>query len=266
MQQAGIDAWHSGEPYERYVGRWSRRLAPVFLGWLQPDEERDWGDVGCGTGALGAAILDEFNPRSLVGIDASPAFLEQARRRLTDARVRLQPGEATSLPWTSRTLHVTVSGLVLNFVARPTAMVEEMVRVTQPGGIVGVYVWDYGAGMQMIRSFWDAAAAVDPASRSLDEAVRFPDCRPDALARLFAAAGLQHVEATGLEIPTVFPNFDDFWDPFLAGTGPAPAYLASVSDATRAAIRACLASRLVAREDGQIHLSARAWAAKGTVA
>jgi SAM-dependent methyltransferase len=265
MQLAERDAWRSGEPYERYVGRWSRRIAPVFLRWLQPGEEKDWGDVGCGTGALGAAILAEFNPRSLAGIDASPAFLEQARRYLTDPRVRLQPGDATDLPWAARTLHVTVSGLVLNFVARPNAMIEEMVRVTQPGGTVGVYVWDYAAGMQMIRSFWDAAAEVDPASRSLDEAVRFPGCRPDVLAELFATAGLQQVEATSLEIPTVFRNFDDYWDPFLAGTGPAPAYLASLSDITRAAIRACLESRLTAGEDGVIRLSARAWAAKGTV-
>lgn len=265
MQEAEIDAWRSGEPYERYVGRWSRRIAPVFLAWLQARQEQDWGDVGCGTGALAAAILADFDPRSLVGIDASPAFLEQARRRLDDPRVRLQQADATSLPWASRALQVTVSGLVLNFVGKPEAMVAEMARATQPGGIVGIYVWDYAAGMQMIRRFWDAAATVDPASRSLDEAARFPNCRPDALAELLRTAGLRSVEVTGLEIETVFQDFDDYWEPLLGGTGPAPAYLASLSDGSRAAIRGCLESRLTPVDDRAIHLVARAWAAKGTV-
>ncbi|MGB2816067.1 MAG: class I SAM-dependent methyltransferase, partial [Burkholderiaceae bacterium] len=266
VMQAQIDAWRSGAPYERYVGRWSRRIAPVFLAWLEARKEQDWGDVGCGTGALAAAILADLDPRSLVGIDASPAFLEQARRRLNDPRVSLQRGDATGLPWASRALHATVSGLVLNFVGKPEAMVAEMVRVTRPGGIVGIYVWDYAAGMQMIRSFWDAAAAVDPASRSLDEGARFPNCRPDALAQLLQAAGLCHVEFAGIEVETVFQDIDDYWEPFLGGTGPAPAYLASVSDSTRAAIRSCLESRLTPGDDGAIHLVARAWAAKGSVA
>jgi SAM-dependent methyltransferase len=264
--QAEIDAWRSGAPYERYVGRWSRRIAPAFLAWLGVREQLDWGDVGCGTGALAAAILADLDPRSLVGIDASPAFLEQARRRLNDPRVRLQQGDATALPWASRTLDATVSGLVLNFVGKPEAMVAEMGRVTRPGGIVGLYVWDYAAGMQMIRSFWDAAAAVDPASRSLDEGARFPHCRPDALAELLRAAGLCDVDVTALEVETVFQNIDDYWEPFLGGTGPAPAYLASVSDATRTAIRACLESRLSPGDDGAIHLVARAWAARGSIA
>lgn len=265
MHQAEIDAWRSGEPYERYVGRWSRRIAPAFLEWLQARERQDWGDVGCGTGALAAAILADLDPRSLVGIDASPAFLEQARQRLNDPRVHLQQGDATGLPWASRALHVTVSGLVLNFVSEPEAMIGEMARVTKRGGTVGIYVWDYAAGMQMIRAFWDAAAAVDSAIRALDEGARFPNCRPDALAALLQAAGLCQVEVTGIVVETVFRNFDDYWEPFLGGTGPAPAYLASVSDDTRAAIRGCLESRLTPADDGAIHLVARAWAAKGTV-
>jgi SAM-dependent methyltransferase len=258
-----MDAWLAGEPYERYVGRWSRRMAPVFLHWLQASEKQDWGDVGCGTGALSDAILADLDPRSLVGIDPSPAFLQQARRRLDDPRVHLQQGDGTVLPWATHTLHATVSGLVLNFVGKPEAMVEEMARVTKSGGIVGVYVWDYAAGMQMIRWFWDAAAAVDPASRPLDEAARFPRCRPAALAELFQMAGLRQVEVTGLEIETVFSSFDDYWEPFLGGTGPAPAYLASVDDAKRAAIRRALESRLSVGQESSISLVARAWAAKG---
>jgi SAM-dependent methyltransferase len=238
-------------------------MAPVFLHWLQASEKQDWGDVGCGTGALSDAILADLDPRSLVGIDPSPAFLQQARRRLDDPRVHLQQGDGTVLPWATHTLHATVSGLVLNFVGKPEAMVEEMARVTKSGGIVGVYVWDYAAGMQMIRWFWDAAAAVDPASRPLDEAARFPRCRPAALAELFQMAGLRQVEVTGLEIETVFSSFDDYWEPFLGGTGPAPAYLASVDDAKRAAIRRALESRLSVGQDSSISLVARAWAAKG---
>lgn len=260
------DAWDSGEAYERYVGRWSRRVAPPFLEWLRPPQQSAWADVGCGTGALTSAILAGCDPAAVCGIDSSAQFVEQARRRVEDGRARFEVADATRLPWSDSAFDLAVSGLVLNFVRDQEAMVREMARVTASGGTVALYVWDYADGMQMMRAFWDAAAEVHPQGVEFDEARRFPICRPDALGALFAKAGLAQVETAPIEIATVFNGFDDYWTPFLSKTGPAPAYLATLPDRLREQIRDRLASRLRADADGRIALTARAWAVRGIVA
>jgi hypothetical protein len=150
-----------------------------------------------------------------------------------------------------------VSGLVLNFVPDPAAAVAEIRRATR--GTFGAYVWDYGAGgIGLLRAFWDAAVALDPAAAALDEAVRFPLCGEGALGAAFG------VEARGITVPTVFRDFDDYWTPFLGGQGPAPAYLASLPEDRRVALRESLRERLPVAADGTIALTARAWAVRGT--
>ena len=259
------DTWESGDPYEQYIGRWSRRVAPPFLAWLAVPAGRRWLDVGCGTGALSAAILDRCAPASLTAIEPSEAFLETARRHLAPRAVLHRAG-ATRIPLGAASVDVVVSGLVLNFVPDQPAAVAEMARVTGRGGTIAAYVWDYAAGMELIRFFWDAAVALDPAASGMDEGPRFPLCHPDALAQLFAAGGLQRVEVTAIEIPTPFASFDDYWRPFLGGQGPAPAYAMALDEAARARLHDRLRERLPARPDGSIRLTARAWAARGTVA
>jgi SAM-dependent methyltransferase len=260
------DAWDSGEAYERYVGRWSRRVAARFLDALGVPALAAWADVGCGTGALTAAILADAHPLSVAGVDASETFVGQARRRIVDPRACFDVGDATRLPWPGATFDAAVSGLVLNFVPEPAAMVGEMRRVTKPGGTVALYVWDYADGMQMLRAFWDAAVAVDPGARALDEAARFPVCRADALRALFEQAGLAQVQTPAIDVDTAFADFDDYWTPFLAKTGPAPAYLASLDEATRGRIRERLHAALPRGDGGAIALRARAWSVRGTVA
>jgi trans-aconitate methyltransferase len=266
VSDAARDAWDSGQPYEQYVGRWSRKIATAFLRWIEPVPRLAWADVGCGTGALTSAILEECQPASVAGIDSSAAFVAQARQRLADPRVRLEVADVTRLPWASGLFDVAVSGLVLTFVPDQELMLREMARATRPGGTVAVYVWDYAEGMQMIRYFWDAAAAVDSSSGALDEAVRFPVSRPEPLRALFAKAGLEAVAVHGIEVSTVFENFDDFWKPFLGKTGPAPAYVASLNDTDRERLRRNLEARLVRSGGGRIELKARAWATRGVVA
>jgi SAM-dependent methyltransferase len=222
--------------------------------------------VGCGTGALSETILAECEPASIEGVDASEGFVAQARQRVRDPRVRFLTGDAIRLPWDPAMFDVTVSGLVLNFVASHEAMAREMARVTKPGGRVAAYVWDYAGGMQMVRHFWDAAIAVNPADAKLDQADRFPICQPGPLAALFARAGLRPVAARPIEIPTVFRDFDDYWSPFLGGQGPAPGYCASLSEPDLAALREELRAGLPAEPDGSIRLTARAWAVRGSVA
>jgi SAM-dependent methyltransferase len=259
------DTWESGDPYEQYVGRWSRRVAPAFLAWLAVPARRRWLDVGCGTGALSAAILDHCAPASLTAIEPSEGFLETARRHLAPRAVLHRAG-AAQIPLDAASVDVVVSGLVLNFVPDQPAAMAEMARVTGRGGTIAAYVWDYAAGMELMRLFWDAAVALDPAAARMDEGPRFPLCRPDALARLFGAAGLQRVEVTAIDVPTPFASFEDYWRPFLGGQGPAPAYAMALDEAGRTRLRDRLRERLAAEADGSIRLTARAWAVRGTVA
>jgi hypothetical protein len=130
---------------------------------------------------------------------------------------------------------------------------------------VAAYVWDYAEKMELMRYFWDAAVALDPAARPLDEGVRFPLCRPQALAALFNEAGLSRVEVCAIDVPTPFRDFDDYWTPFLSGQAPAPGYCMSLDETKRRALRERIHSRLPLRADGSIHLVARAWAVKGIV-
>ena len=138
-----------------------------------------------------------------------------------------------------------------------------MTRVTRAGGRVAAYVWDYAGRMELMRRFWEAAAALDPAAASLDEGRRFPVCRPEPLARLFGDAGLAEVEVRPIEVPTRFRDFDDYWAPFLGGQGPAPGYAMALDEPRRAMLREELRARLPAASDGSIPLVARAWAARG---
>lgn len=255
--------WSHGEAYEAYVGRWSRQVAVRFLTRLRAPEQWRWVDAGCGTGALTQTILEVTEPAEVVGVDPSEGFLAAARERITDPRVRFEQGDAQHLPLKDRAFDAVVSGLALNFVTDPARAAAEFARVTRPDGVVASYVWDYAEGMQFMRLFWDAAAEVDPAGAAHDEGSRFPLCRPEPLAALWRDAGLTDVTVDDIEIPTVFTDFDDYWTPFTAKTGAAPAYLAALPDEQQTQIRELLRERLHTGSDGAIRLTARAWAVHG---
>ena len=188
--QPGKDRWTGGDDYEAYVGRWSRGIAVEFVDWLGAAAGLSWLDLGCGTGALSTAILERAAPASVVGIDPSPSFIDHARAATPDRHAVFLTGDALALPLAAGSADVVVSGLVLNFIPDTATALRECVRVARPGATVAAYVWDYAEGMEPIRAFWDAAIALDPAAGDLDEAVRFPLCRPDALREAFGAAGL----------------------------------------------------------------------------
>lgn len=258
------DSWERGNPYEQYVGRWSRRVAPLFLSWLGIPAGRKWLDVGCGTGALSAAIVDLCSPASVTGVEPSEGFLKTAREHLGD-RVTFYQGTATQIPLNARSVDVVVSGLALNFVPDHQSALAEMSRVTVQGGTIAAYVWDYAGKMQLMRYFWDAAVELDPQAASLDEGPRFPLCHPEALGQLFTDAGLAGVEVMHFDIPTPFKNFDDYWQPFLGGQGPAPAYAMSLDEAGRSRLGNRLRERIPTEADGSISLRARALAVRAIV-
>jgi SAM-dependent methyltransferase len=252
--------WASGDAYEPYVGRWSRAVAAEFLAWLGMGPGGRWLDVGCGTGALSSAILMCCQPAEVIGVDPSEGYVAWSAAHVDDRRARFEVADATHLP--DGPFDAVVSGLVLNFVPDPAAAVEAM-RETAASGIVAAYVWDYADRMQLMRYFWDAAVALDPVAAELDEGVRFPICRPERLEALWHEAGLTEVSSRAIDVPTTFPDFDDYWSPFLGGQAPAPGYAMSLDEGRRTALRERIRSILPIAEDGSINLMARAWAVRG---
>ncbi len=249
--------WAGGEPYEAYVGRWSRLIAREFVPWLDLAPGARVLDVGCGTGALTEVL--SASGADPTGVDPSHGFLEIAHDRLPGIRFGL--ADAQHLPQEDDSFDAWVAGLVYNFVPDRAVALREARRVVRSGGVVAAYVWDYADGMQLMRRFWDAAAEVDPAVP--DEGERYAFCTPGDLAAEFGAAGLTSVATTAFVVPTVFPDFDAYWAPFLGGTGVAPVYLASLDEERAQRIRSLLDSQLPRRADGSIALTARAWAIKG---
>ena len=263
MVQAPADVWASAAAYEPYVGRWSRLVAREILTWLGVPPRATWLDVGCGTGALAETVVAMASAGRVLAVDASAAYVAYARASIADPRASFAVADARALPCATGCVDAVASGLVLNFVPGPELAVAEMTRVARPGGAVAAYVWDYAEGMQMMRLFWDAAVAEDPAAGALDEGRRFPLCHPDALTALWRRAGLREVACRPLQVPTSFASFDEYWAPFLGGQGPAPSYVTSLTDEGRSRLRERVRTLLPTAPDGTIALTARAWAVRG---
>jgi SAM-dependent methyltransferase len=265
MDEKAKENWGTAAPYESYVGRWSRKVASEFLCWISVPAGATWADIGCGTGVLADCILAQCEPKSIAGVDKAEGFISAARQNIKDPRVTLDTADATALPWQNDSFDVTVAGLLLNFVPGYKAVTSEMTRVTNPGGKVAAYVWDYSGGMEMMRHFWDVVVELNPNDSALDQGERFPLCQPDPLAALFRESGLTLVSVRPIDVPTVFRDFNDYWMPFLGKQGAAPTYLASLDKEMRDRIRGALRARLTPNADGSITLTARAWAVQGTV-
>lgn len=265
IQSGAESQWARGADYDPYIGRWSRLVAREFLSWLGLPVGLSWIDVGTGTGSLCRTVLETVAPRRIVGVDASTDYVQYARERISSANAFFDVCDARDLPFEDSSFDAAISGLVLNFVPEPDLAVREMTRVVRKGGTLGAYVWDYAGEMQLIRHFWEAAAELDPAASELDEGARFEISRPDHFGRLFRSSGsLRIVQVRAIDVPTVFRDFDDYWEPFLGGQGPAPHYLTSLTEERRVALRDLLRLRLPNAPDGSISLKARAWAVRAT--
>lgn len=245
------------------MGRWSRLVASRFVAWLDPPPGAAWLEIGCGTGALTATILERAAPASLIACDPSDAFVAHARRTFTDARVSFVTAGAEAPPARDGGFDSIVSGLVLNFVPDPAQAVRAMRARLRAHGVVAAYVWDYAGRMDFLRIFWEEAVAADPRAAVVDERHRFPLCTRDGMERTFADAGARGIRVDALDVRTAFSSFDDYWRPFTAGVGPAPAYVVSLDDEARTRLHDRLEARL-ARGGGAIELLARAWAARGS--
>lgn len=253
------------DAYERFMGRWSRLLAPSLIEFAQVRDGETLLDVGSGTGALAFAIRDATRTARVTGIDPSAAYVDRAKAEDDDPRLRFEVGDGQALRFGAARFDRTLSLLVMNFIPDRERALAEMVRVTRPGGVVAAAVWDYGEGMEMLRLFWDEAIALDPASAARDEA-HMPLCKRGELAALWRRAGLTDVEEAALTVTLRFASFDDYWQPFLLGQGPAGSFVARLPDERRLELARRLRRRLLGEgPDQPIEMRARAWAVRGTV-
>jgi SAM-dependent methyltransferase len=266
MSQAPITGtWTDGEGYEDYLGRWSRKIAPTFLTWIGIPPQRAWLDLGCGTGALTQALLDNCDPSAVTAVDPMEAQLLAARARISDARVTFHLAGGEQLPLLNASCDAAVSGLVLPFLPKPETALSEQRRVVRSGGTVGAYMFDYTGGSEIVRYFWEAAVALDPVARQLDTDVRFPVARLGPLVDLWRSVGLDKAETRCIDVPAIFAGFDAYWARFLGTYGQAPRYCMSLNEERRGALRERLRDLLPKRADGSINLIVRALAVKGLV-
>jgi SAM-dependent methyltransferase len=248
------------EAYDRHIGRYSRELARALIEAAGVRAGARPGDVGCGPGPLTAELVALLGADSVAAVDPSVPFAEACSKRLPGVRVEVAPAEA--LPFGDAAFDHALAQLVVNFMTDPPAGVQEMHRVTRPGGTVAAAVWDYAGEMTLLRRFWDAAVALDPAAAELDEGRSMPFCTPKELETLWSAAGLTDVSVAPAVVAAAYDDFEDLWQPLELGVGPSGAYAAGLPPERRAAFKEELRRRLEVGSD-PFRLTARAWIATG---
>lgn len=251
--------------YERYMGRWSRRLVPGYIAFAAVQNGDHVLDVGTGTGALAAGVAAAMPGSEIVGVDRAEAFLSYARKNIPSGHVHFELGDAQSLPFPDASFDQTMALLVMNFVPDPEKAIREMRRVTRPDGVVSACVWDYDAGMEMIRFFWDEMVALEPSMAAKDQR-NMNFARQGQLGELWRKTGLVRIEEKPLVIEQRFASFDDYWQPFLGQTGAAGALVGALSTEQRRQLETGLRKRVLGNgEDHPFVLKARAWCVRGQV-
>ena len=254
------------EAYERFMGRWSRLVAPGFVDFTEVTAGGRMLDAGSGTGSLAFAAAERFKRAHVLGIDPSQEYVAYATSRNPfPDRVRFEVGDAQQLHFADASFDAALSLLVINFIPDPKKALSELCRVTKPGGKLSAAVWDYGEGMRMLRTFWDAAVHTDPGAEKFDEK-HMPFCRKGELSDLWRQGGLEDIREQPIDIRMKFESFADYWDPFLLGQGPAGAYARGLDRDQLQALRDEVKRRLaLAAEDAPVVLPARVWAVCGVV-
>lgn len=251
--------------YEQIMGRWSRRLAPLLIGFGGIADGERVLDVGCGTGSLSYALPEAANVAAVTGIDQTEIYLAFARGRSSDARFSFRHADARALPFGDGAFDRAFSMLVLQFIPDAEHAVAEMRRVVRPGGRVTASVWDAFGGMPHLRLMWDTAAVLDPAAerpRALFSSLN----APGEMGAMWRQVGLADVAETSLTIRMDFAAFDDYWQPLAVGEGPPGQFVARLPDAARATLREHVRRGFLAnRPDGPRSFAATAWACRGTV-
>ncbi|WP_315093879.1 methyltransferase domain-containing protein [uncultured Cellulomonas sp.] len=242
------------EAYGRFMGRFSEPLAQQFAGALDVRDGLAL-DVGCGPGALTAQLVERLGVDAVTAVDPSESFVTAARTRFPG--LRIEAAVAESLPFPDDTFHLVAAQLVVHFMPEPVAGLAEMARVTRPGGTVAANVWDHAGTGDPLRLFRRAARDLDPSAPTESQ---MPGTREGHLAELFAAAGLRDVRSWSETVRVRYASFDDWWEPFTLGIGPAGSYVRGLADGEREALRAHSAELV---PDGPFEVTAAAWCARG---
>jgi ubiquinone/menaquinone biosynthesis C-methylase UbiE len=258
---------HDAAGYEQLMGRWSQKLAPLFIDFTGLSDGEEILDVGCGTGSLTFALAKAADLGEIAAIDYSPVFIEAAIRRNTDPRIQFQQGDACSLPFRDGSFDRALALLVLHFVPEAGKAVAEMRRVVRPGGVVAAAVWDHLGGMPGMRMMVDTVAAISEGGRQLRARYCFqPMMQPGEMRQTFVEQGLADVTETQLMVRMDYKNFDDYWAPIAAGEGPLGKYVALLDAAERARTDAAVRDAYEAgQSDGPRSFANVAWACRGIV-
>lgn len=252
--------------YQRFMGRWSLRLAPLFFEFAGVEDGQNVLDVGCGTGCLSSALLSAGPAITVVGVDPVPDYVSFTREAVADHRANFQTSTAEVLPFSDATFDAALALLVLQETADPQSAIREMARVTRRSGRVAACQWDFHNGLPMQAIFWDAAETLAPTDvarrRSGDNAIKRAGL--SELAKLWAQAGLREVRTARLELVMRFTSFDDYWQPFLAGATPTSAFAANLNRETDGQLEHTVRSLIPDMQpDGSFVLPASAIAVAG---
>ena len=245
----------SGDAYDRFMGRYSVLLAPQLADFAGVERGQRVLDVGCGPGALTTELVKRVGPVGVSAVDPSEPFVAAARERLPS--VSVQQASAEQLPFPDRTFDAALAQLVVHFMSDPAAGLTEMRRVTRQDGVVAACVWDHAGGQGPLSPLWEAAHALDP---EVQDESRLAGAREGDLAQLFEAAGLRKVEEIALSVTVQHPSFEEWWEPYTLGVGPAGSYVAGLDPERRARLRERCRELL---PDAPFVLTARAWTARG---
>jgi SAM-dependent methyltransferase len=243
--------------YDRFMGRFSSRLAPQLVDYAGVRSGQRVIDIGCGPGALTSELIDRVGPTHVAAIDPSESFVAAVRQRFPGVDVRLAAAE--QLPFTDKAFDAALSQLVVHFMSDPVAGLKEMARVVRDDGVIAACVWDHAGGQSPVSVFWQAAHELDP---DATDQSRLAGARAGHLAELFMKAGLRHVEATALLATVTHASFEEWWEPFTLGVGPAGAYMSRLTADRRAALMERCRELL---PPAPFELATRAWAARGLV-
>ena len=265
VTQAEAKMFAMSAGYERFMGRWSRQLAPLYVSFAGIKNGDRVLDVGTGTGSVAATVEAAMPASQIVGIDPSAGFIAYAQKNAKSARARFEVGDAQALKFTDASFDHAMASLVMNFIPDHNKAIAEMRRVTRAGGTVSACVWDYNEGMQMLRFFWDEAVALDPAIEPKDER-HMKLSRQGQLGDLWRKAGLINLQESPLVIDQAYASFNDYWESFKTGAGPGGAFVVSLPEDRRQQLETRVRKRLLGdRQDGPFTLKARAWCVRGEV-
>ncbi|HEY1508054.1 MAG TPA: class I SAM-dependent methyltransferase [Solirubrobacteraceae bacterium] len=245
------------EQYDRFMGRYSVPLAAEFADFAGIATGQRAIDVGCGSGALTRELVERLGADRVSAVDPAQLFVAAIRERLPGVRVDLASAEA--LPYMDSQFDVAVAQLVVHFMAEPLVGVREMARVTSSGGVVAACVWDHTGGRGPLSMFWDVARELD---RSVQGEARRAGTREGDLGPLFEAVGLREIEESSLTVDVGHPSFDEWWEPFTLGVGPAGRHVAQLRSDDQARLREACRARL---PSAPFVISALAWVARGRV-